>query len=284
MNSSKSLVFGGGGIAGLGWLAGLIYGLFEAGVDLRDADRMIGTSAGAATAAQLFSSQTIERLYARQTEPALIADETPPSLVQLAKTMATFTKLLAIADSGERMRAMGALAKATPSVPPEVRRAMIERRLADHVWPQAALTITAVDADSGELVAFDAASGIGLVDAVGASCAVPGVWPVVALGGRSYIDGGVLSADNAQLAAGSARVLVLSPFGHSGPFAPGFRLADQIVALEAAGTSVLAIEPDPAARASMGANPLDPAIRIPSAMAGRVQGKGMAVQIADFWR
>ena len=133
MSGSRALVLGGGGIAGLGWLAGVLHGLFEEGVDLRDADRMIGTSAGAATAAQLRSSQSIERLYARQTDPALIADETPPSLAQLAATMAAFPKLLAIADSGERMRAMGAMAKPAPSVAPNVRREMIERRLADHV-------------------------------------------------------------------------------------------------------------------------------------------------------
>ena len=284
MSGGKALVLGGGGIAGLGWLAGVLYGLLEEGVDLRDADRMIGTSAGAATAAQLRSSQSIERLYARQTETALIADETPPSMEQLARTFAAYPKLLAIADTVERMHALGALAKSAQSVAPEVRRAMIERRLADHVWPQAALTITAIDADSGEQVAFDAASGIGLVDAVGASCAVPGVWPVVAIGARSYMDGGVLSADNAHLAAGAERVLIVSPFGHSAPFAPGSRLGDQVAELERGGARVLVIELDPAARTAMGANPLDPSIRIPSAHAGRTQGMAAAGETAKFWR
>ena len=130
---------------------------------------------------------------------------------------------------------------------------------------------------------FDAASGVGLVDAVGASCAVPGVWPVVAIGGRSFIDGGVLSADNAPLAAGAERVLILSPFGHTGPFAPGFRLADQVAELERGGARVLVIEPDLAARAAMGANPLDPAIRIPSAEAGHVQGMVAAGHVSSFW-
>ena len=283
MSGGKTLVLGGGGIAGLGLLAGVLYGLFGAGIDLRDADRMIGASAGAATAAQLRSSQSIERLYARQTEPALIADETPPSMEQLAQTLAAYPKLMAIADHAERMRAMGALAKGAASVAPEVRRAMIERRLADHIWPDAALTVTAVDADSGELVTFEAASGVGLVDAVGASCAVPGVWPVVEIDGRVYMDGGMHSADNAQLAADSGRVVIVSPFGHSAPFAAGFRLADQVAELERGGARVLVIEPDPVARAAMGANPLDPAIRIPSALAGHAQGLAAADRVGSFW-
>jgi NTE family protein len=80
LNFEKALVLGGGGLAGLGWFAGLFYGLSKHGVDLRDADLMIGTSAGSATAAQLRSAQTLERLYARQTDPELIADEFAPDM------------------------------------------------------------------------------------------------------------------------------------------------------------------------------------------------------------
>ena len=52
---------------------------------------------------------------------------------------------------------------------------------------------------------FDAASDVRLLDAVGASCAVPGIWPPVTINGRRYIDGGIRSAANADLAAGCDR-------------------------------------------------------------------------------
>jgi NTE family protein len=279
----KSLVLGGGGLAGLGWFAGLFYGLSENGVDLRDADQMIGSSAGSATAAQLRSAQTLEQLYARQTDPALIADEAPPSMAAMAELMASFPKLQAITDHSERMRAVGLMALNADTVPPQERRAMIERRLSEREWPKAPLTITVVDVESGALLAFDANSGVSLIDAVSASCAVPGVWPVVEIGGKRYMDGGVYTVDNAHLAAGSARVIIASPFGSVSPAPAGYHLNDAVAKLEAAGSKVLVIAPDEASRTAMGANPLDPATRAPSAKAGFAQGQRLAENVSAFW-
>ena len=92
-----------------------------------------------------------------------------------------------------------------------VRRAVIAARLPSHEWPAHPLVVTAIDAHSGAFTRFDASSGVPLVDAVAASCAVPGVWPPVSIGGRRYIDGGVRSVTNADLASGCGRVLVLAP-------------------------------------------------------------------------
>lgn len=279
----KVLVLGGGGLAGLGWFAGLFHGLSQQGTDLRNADRMIGTSAGSATAAQLRSGLALERLYANQTDPALIADEAAPNMAAIAELMQVFPKLNAISDHNERMQAVGQLAKTATTVPPAVRRAMIERRLSDHAWPAAKLTITAVDAESGALVAFDASSGVSLVDAVAASCAVPGVWPLVEIAGKSYFDGGGYTVDNAHLAAGAERVVIASPLGSASTAPAGFHLTDAVAALEAAGSKVLVIDPDPASRAAMGANPLDPAVRRPSAEAGLAQGLRLAASVGAFW-
>jgi NTE family protein len=282
LGADRVLVLGGGGLAGLGWFAGLFHGMHTCGVDLRDADRMIGTSAGSATAAQLRSGTSLDHLYACQTDPALIADETPPDLAALAELMAAFPRLIALADHSERMRAIGQIA-CTTAANPAIRRAMIERRLSSHEWPAAPLTITAVNVDTGNLQTFDAASGVSLVDAVAASCAVPGVWPVVEIGGKSFMDGGVFTVDNAALAMGAARVVIASPFGTVSPAPDGYRLSDAVTALEASGTKVLVIEPDASARAAMGANPLDPAVRRPSAEAGLAQGQRMAVEVGQFW-
>src|SRR4029077_19401592 len=89
--------------------------------------------------------------------------------------------------------------------------AVIGQGLARSEWPEQRLVITAVDAESGEPRAFDRDSGGGLIDAVAASCARPLVWPPITIGGRRYIDGGVRSATNADLAAGCDRVVVLAP-------------------------------------------------------------------------
>jgi NTE family protein len=283
MNQGRTLVLGGGGLAGLGWFAGLFHGMAQQGVDLRDADRMIGTSAGSATVAQLRSAQPLEQLYGRQTDPALIADESAPNMAAIAELMQSFPKLSAISDHAERMRAVGEMAMRATTVAPDLRRAMIEARLSEHEWPKAALTITAVEVESGALVAFDAASGVSLVDAVSASCAVPGVWPAVQINGKHYVDGGAFTVDNAQLAAGADRVIIATPFGTVSTAPAGFHVNDAIAGLEASGSKVMVIEPDAAARAAMGANPLDPAVRRPSAEAGFAQGLQLATSVGTFW-
>jgi NTE family protein len=280
---TKALVLGGGGIAGLSWLSGLLYGLYETGVDLRNADQMIGTSAGSVTAAQLRSAQSIEILFARQTDPALIISEPPPGAEQSAALMAAYPKIMAITDTRQRMREMGSFARSAKTVSPSARLTMIERRLSEHDWPDAALSITAVDLETSSLVTFDARSGVSLVEAIAASCAVPGVWPVVEIQGRIYMDGGVYSADNAQLASGAERALILSPLSGVTSAPPGLELADQVRLLENARVKVLVIEPDATARAVMGSNPLDPAIRAPTAVAGKKQGKAIAQTISEFW-
>ncbi|MEY2926278.1 MAG: hypothetical protein RL367_755, partial [Pseudomonadota bacterium] len=130
---------------------------------------------------------------------------------------------------------------------------------------------------------FERANGVALVDAVNASCAVPGIWPCVEIGDKYYMDGGVYTIDNAALATGAERVIVATPFGTVSPAPPGYQLADAVAALEASGSKVLVIEPDPASRAAMGANPLDPAVRIPSAEAGFAQGQRVADSVGAFW-
>jgi NTE family protein len=284
LSEGKVLVLGGGGLAGIGWYAGLFHGFGQCKVDLRDADRMIGTSAGSATAAQLRSAQTLAQLYAAQTEPEQISDEPAPNMAAIVELMAVFPKLQAIPDHAEQMRAVGAMALGAKTSSAELRRATIARRLSEHDWPKAALTITAVDAENGTLAAFDAASGVSLVDAVSASCAVPGISPVVSIGGRHYMDGGVYAVDNAHLAAGAERVIVVSPFGSISPAPAGYHLNDAVAALQAGGSKVLVIEPDAEARTAMGVNPLDPAVRAPSAKAGYAQGRKLAEQTGEFWR
>lgn len=194
------------------------------------------------------------------------------------------TKLLwTIARSRDRQRArarMGRIARATDTVPEAERREVIAALLPLHAWPPQRLRITAVDARSGEFVAFDRDSGVSLVDAVGASCAVPGVWPPMSVDGRRWIDGGMRSATNADLAAGYDRIVVLAPL--SGGFGPITRLADQVAELEK-GARVAVATPDGAARAAIGRDVLDPARRAPAARAGRDQATASTATVAGVW-
>src|SRR6266540_1409000 len=243
----KALALGGGGVTGIVWEFGMLAGLAEAGADLSTADLIVGTSAGSVVGAQVASGIPLEELYAGQL--AQRANE----IAARIRTRTLLAYLWAFARSPDTASAgarIGRLALAARTVPEAERRAVLEARLPVHDWPERRLLITAVDARSGELVAFDRDSGVSLVDAVGASCAVPGVWPPVTINGRRWIDGGVRSATNADLAAG-ARVTVVSP--------------------------------DKAARRAIGRNVLDPARRAVSARAGRAQAASVAGTVADVW-
>jgi NTE family protein len=268
MTGSWALVLGGGGLAGIAWEIGVLHALAEKGFDPRDAGLVVGTSAGATVAAQLASGLPIEDLFARQADPARQTAELAPQISPEDMT-ALWTSLTATADAGpeERGRTVGALALAARTVPEAARREVIVGRLPGHEWPEWRLVITAVDAGTGRLRVFDGADGVGLVDAVTASCAVPGVWPPVTIDGARYIDGGVRTSTNADLAGGFERVLILAPMGEADT-----ALEDQVTALRE-GSSVEVILPDDDTQVAFGLNPLDPAVRTPCALAGYAQGK-----------
>ena len=143
------------------------------------------------------------------------------------------------------------------------------------------MLITAVDAHTGEPVVFDRHSGVELVDAVAASCASGFAYSI---GDSRYIDGGYrYNAENADLAAGYARVLVLSPFGGRSrhPVEWGMHLATQLDELRAGGSRVETIFPDNDSERMFGDNVMDPSLRPPAARAGYNQGRAVAEQLAD---
>ncbi len=116
---------------------------------------------------------------------------------------------------------IGKQAMAARTVTEQARLPIIASRLPVHDWPARKLLITAVEAVSGEWVVFDRTSGVSLVQAVLASCAVPLAWPTFTINGKSYMDGGMRSGTNADLAAGNDRVVVLLPLpqpAHTPPF------------------------------------------------------------------
>ena len=266
-------MLGGGGVAGIAWITGLLAGLADAGQDVTGADLVIGTSAGANVAAQLGSGLPLDELVARQVDPALQSRELMAA-IDWEKFAAGLQPYVAGASTPvEQLRSFGEFALQADTVPEADRLAVIESRLPSRDWPVTPMKLTAVDCVSGELTVFDAASGVSLVEAVAASSAVPGIWPPVTIGGRRYMDGGVRSADNADLAAGAARVIVISPLGLDSPLPTSLPLRAVLAGLKDGGATVTVISPDEASAAAIGTNALDPATRVPAATAGRAQGR-----------
>ncbi len=282
MADLQALVLGGGGVAGIAWMTGLLTGLAKAGDDVTGADLIIGTSAGASMAAMLGSGLPLPDLFARQSDPELQSAELTAELDVARMTVEVAGYMRGATTPAEMQRRFGAYALAANTVPEATRRAVIESRLPIRDWPDRKIQVTAVDAATGELATFDAQSGVGLIDAVTASSAVPGVWPPVTIGGSRYIDGGVRSADNADLASGFGRITVISPLGFDSPIPSPLPLRDVVARLRAEGSVVAVIVPDAASAAAIGANPLDPATRTPAANAGRAQGRaGLAANTAS---
>jgi NTE family protein len=207
----------------------------------------------------------------------------------------------AATSAAELQRSMGAFGLESDAVlgpGAQQRRAIVAARLPRQEWPERPMIVVAIDAHTGELAAFDRDSGAHLADAVTASTALPGLVPTHSINGARYIDGGVRSADNADLAAGYATVVVISPLGGRSQAAPeqgaapagqfeglrrspewGTDLASQVEALRSQGSRVEVITPDAGSRAAMGTNLMDLASRAPAARAGFAQGQQEAARV-----
>ncbi len=275
---TSGVVLGGGGIAGVAWEAGIVIGLRRAGVDLSSADVIVGTSAGSIVGTHVAFATDSQALAAMTSAPAGVETAARPA-VDLDVVLTALAPLFDQAqDPAEARRRVGAAARATAG-DEEAYVARIASLLPGiERWPQRRLLVTAVDTESGEPVAWHGGSGVPLDRAVAASCAVPAVYPPVTIGGRRYMDGGVRSATNADLAVGASAVIVLDAIGHLTPRGP---LQEELAALGAANT--LVITPDDSAAAVMGTNLLDVAIASPALEAGLKQAMSYAEQARAIW-
>ena len=289
----RALVLAGAGAAGNAWELGLIAGLSDAGVDLTEADLVVGTSAGSTVAAQITGSTRPTELYA-----AILAEVPPPpsrgggahrrggSNVSGSNYLEWSDTIIATSENAYDMRRrMGAAAlereAANPSDPTRW-RSIVASRLPHHDWPRQRILIAAVDADTGEAVVFDRDSGVDLVDAVAASTSAMTPYRI---GEHHYLNGGYRRSENADLAAGYGRVLVLSPFSGRTrmPLEWGMDLASQVAELRAGGSRVETVFPDGRAGDVFGANALDPSTRLPAARGGYDQGVDLAEQLVELW-
>jgi NTE family protein len=282
MTGRRALVLGGGGVAGIAWQTGILLGIADesaaAAQALLNSDVLLGTSAGSTVAAQIGSGLSLADLFARQ-----VAEESAEIDPGVTIDAITDIFLAALSDPdatvSQKRKRIGAGALKTHTVGEALRRNVIAQRLPSHAWPERVLRVTAINIATGELVVFDRDSGVDLVDAVAASCAVPGAWPPVTIGDTCYIDGGVGSTINLAVADDCAAAVVLVPAAETAPSPLGGGAVAEIDGFHGATHGVFA---DDDSLAAFGANPLDPRCRRGSAEAGRAQGRREAAAVADF--
>lgn len=277
----RALVLGGGGLVGIAWETGFLTGLAEAGVDVRGADFIVGTSAGSQVGAMVASDLPWEELWNRQVDPRFssgtVAALDMPALVRsYARIREEASRRL------DWIRAMGALARGATTIDVAQRLDDLAGRVPLEAWPRR-LGVVGVDADSGERVVWTADSGVDLLSALGASSALPGVWPTIPIGGRLYCDGGVYSMENADLARGYDRVLILCA---DVAIPTPYTLEEHLEDLRRSGARVEVVRPDPRVGAEIvqaGGNLMDPALRAPIATLAKAQGLAQAQSLADLW-
>jgi len=286
----RALVLAGGGFAASAWEIGLITGMADAGLEVRNADLFVGTSSGSRVALHLASAVAHEDAFHRRLQPGPPSAEAPPVIDWVGLRDGVARAKQAGGSSTKILRRIGSLAVAAASGRiGSSRREIVAAQLPMQTWPERRVLIATVNAETGERRAFDRNSGIDLVDAVIASTASFG-WPPTLFQGEHYVDGGFYSTDNADLASGFDRVMVLALKAPSGVPIPSMSLVslDKAVrTLRASGALVEVIHPDENTLATLATagGVMNPAISAPAARAGRVQGRSIVNErISSFWQ
>ena len=294
----RALVLGGGGPVGIAWESGLIAGLAQGGADLGKADLIMGTSAGSFVGARLAlgadAAKLADPILAEAAAPPK-APDARPAPARPAPNLAPLMKMMAEAQGGARdpqtVRAeIGAFALAADTLDEAGYIQTFGRSFAglpQDAWPERDFACTAVDVETGAFQLWTGASGVGITRAVASSCSVPGVYPPVTLKGRRYMDGGMRSGTNADLAVGHELVIVVqvrtAAMAGSAGEAHAQRFQDEIDALTGRGAQVVVLSPDDASQAAMGLNLMDFRKRADAARAGLAQGLADAADLRAIW-
>lgn len=262
-------------MTGIAWHLGILGGLQRAGVPLGDADTIIGTSAGSVVGTLVAAGVDLETAIAEQLVEAPAAQ---PRSGGGGGWLAAMAVLADPSVPAQEARArVGVMALQAATVDEETYLSRMRPLLPADGWPERDLRITVVDTADGRDLTLGPGSGASLLQAIAASCAVPGLMPPVTIDGRRYMDGGVRVGAAADLAAGADRLVVLAPLAVLGRE----RIVAEMAASGAAGT--LLIEPDPAALEAIGPNVMDPARRPAAVRAGLRQAEELAPLVRKTW-
>jgi NTE family protein len=267
-------------------------------VRLADADLFVGTSAGSIVGAMLAHGRPTAELLA--TQHAIASEDAPRGTTDgaydLAPLIQQFIKLYTSDAPPQQLRAeigqFALQAKVAMAEDEWLETFRTSDLIATGEWPTKPYICTAVDAESGEFVAWSKEKGVPIARAIASSCCVPGIFPPITINGRKYIDGGMKSATNAELAAGHDRVIVVSVTAGMERAATAFpaiaerakkRMDDELGAITSAGGEVKMIIPDAESQAAFGTNLMDFNRRGEIADAGLRQGKLEAAALREFW-
>jgi NTE family protein len=291
------LVLGGGGVLGEAWMMGVLSGIEDAtGFDLRDCESFVGTSAGSIVAAHLAAGRSPRRPSAIGTDLEFGHGQPARSLALAALAAArragsyalaaasTFAPLAlgVAAPGGAVLRSL--LLRSLPA--PDQTLAHLRHQIQESaVAFDGRLRVTAVDRRSGRRVVFGSpgAPPASVAEAVEASCTVPWLFAPVTIGDREYVDGGVWSPTNLDVAPAGrdTHVLCLNPTASIAPthalLAVMRNVARSAVSIEGLalrrrGAAVKTIAPNAESAAAMGSNFMDQEPRTRVLDAGYRQG------------
>jgi NTE family protein len=282
------LVLGAGGVVGEAWMTGVLAGIEDAaGLDLREVEAFVGTSAGAMVAARLAAGKRPRRPPGRADASAPAATDAGDGLLRTAARwgwaatapLAPLATALA-APGGALLRA--ALLARAPDSGRRLSRLHAEMEGLGARF-DGRLRVCAVDKRSGRRVVFGApgAPAASMADAVTASCAIPWVFAPVRIGDRDYVDGGVWSVTNldAAPAGRDTEVLCLDP---TAALRTALRQALRVAVvvelqiLRGRGARVRHVAPDDESAAAMGTDFMAQAPIADALTEGYRQGRALA--------
>jgi NTE family protein len=288
---TRALVLGGGGPVGVGWESGLAAGLAADGVVLGDADLIVGTSAGSIVGS---------RLALRMDLPALVSAVGRPLPAGAVASGATADLMTVWADAAargltpEQVRVeMGRLSLTAPAeAEGTFVTAEVFAQLQGCQWP-ASFRCTAIDTLTGALQVWDESAGVPMPLGVASSCSVPGVFPPVTIGAGRYMDGGMRTPLNADLAAGHDGVIVVSclplalPEGISEPVFDAMlgQIEAELAAVRDSGAALEVITPGQEFLdiSGWGANLMDPGRAGAAYQAGLRQAVAETARLRPMW-
>jgi NTE family protein len=294
---TRALVLGGGGPVGIGWEAGLVVGLAENGIEVSNADAVVGTSAGSVVGFNLASGGDLTAAPSLVRGANQPASATPPPAAANAQEhvdqlLAALGEAATNPERAEEVRAeLGRMALAAETIS-EAQWLDTFSAFAGADWPPT-FSCTAVSAVDGSFRVWDKAAGVDPQLAIASSCAVPGVFTPVTIGDTRWMDGGARDILNPDVAVGHDRVLAVScllleiPPEFSTPALDALFAAthDRLDSLRAGGSQVETIVPgrEMLEISGGGANLMDFTRTADAFEAGLRQSKVEAARLADFW-